>query len=50
MVYKQTIKQIRKKTKIICLVIEKRGHFYVNGLYKNRTSLLTIYCPIKMNT
>lgn len=49
MVYKQTIKQIRKKTQIICLVIEKRGHFYVNGLYKNRISLLTIYCPMHEN-
>ena len=49
MVYKQTNKVIRKKTKKAINLIEQRGHFYIDGQYKNRDSVLILYCPIHEN-
>ena len=49
MPYNQTIQWIQKKTKVVINLIEKRGHFYIHGQYKNRQSILIIYCPIHVN-
>lgn len=49
MPYKQTTKLIQEKTKKIINIIEHRGHLYIDGQYKNRESILIIYCPIHEN-
>jgi hypothetical protein len=49
MPYKQTIKTIQKKTKDIINIIYQRNHLYINKQYKNRNSILIIYCPIHDN-
>lgn len=49
MPYNQTTKLVQEKTKKIFTLIEQRGHLYIDGQYKNRQSILIIYCPIHKN-
>ena len=46
MVYHKTEKQIKEDTDKIIKQIDKRGHVFIEGEYRNRDSTLIVYCPL----